>query len=574
MSRPIDKALLAYKAERYDDALAQLLPLLKKSQSPAIELILVAAQCYAKTSRNAEAAQLYLKAAEAGGPKQAMLRALAAELLQQADESLAALTAARRATKSTEFDREAEASFRRCLRKYLCIDEAMMEDQRFADLLRSGDARYFSVEQPFDHITWCADESLNARMTYIHNAKAFTEESRTARRAHPHIFSDKIRIGYLSGDFSDQHATMRLFQGVIFRHDREKFDIALFCSTSADMIKNDRGMRKIYPNLVPVGHLPDQEAAKLIRSHQIDILVDLKGHTRGARVNLINIGGAPIQVAYLGFPGSGTGIDCDYVIGDPIVLPETSEPFYHEKFCILPESYQANDDTQRPLPPPSSRRALGLPEDRIVLAAFNATRKITPGTAALWAEILLRTGTSVLWMMCSDPFARENFLKWMEDEGVSRDRIIFADRADYPDHIARLQVADIGLDTFPYNGHTTTSDKLWAGLPVPTCRGSHFASRVSESLLCALGIPELVAEDANSYIDLCVALANDPGRLRSIKAKIAAQRLTSPLFDTQRFTRHLERAYETMVERARKGLAPDHIHVPALPTSDKQPMQA
>lgn len=343
--------------------------------------------------------------------------------------------------------------------------------------------------------------------------------------------------------------------------------MTLFCNTNEQMIRNDRGLRQTYPNLVQIGHLEDQEAAKLIRSHGVDILVDLKGHTKGARIGVINIGGAPIQVAYLGYPGSGTGIDCDYVIGDRIVLPAESRPFYHEKFCLLPDSYQANDNIHRPRPQAASRASLGLPQDRPILAAFNVTRKITPQTATLWAEILRRAPASLLWILCSDRFARDNFLKWISEEGIARERVIFADRADYAEHIARLPAADIGLDTFPYNGHTTTSDQLWAGLPVPTYKGSHFASRVTESLLTAAGIAELVAEDARSYVDLCVSLIEDRPRLQAVREKLGAQRATCPLFDTMRFTRHLETAFQIMVERERAGLAPDHFAVPPLPDS-------
>ncbi|MCW0000153.1 hypothetical protein OE766_18120 [Pararhizobium sp. YC-54] len=525
---------------------------------------LLAAQCYAKTNQYANAADFYARTADMGGPKQAMLRVLAANMLSEANDSRAALNNARVAAKSSEFGAHPEESYRRYLHEFLCLDERLMDDQRVLDRLRVGDARYFNFEFAHNHILWCADESINARQTNIHKAAAFTNESRAARRAFPHAFGKKIRIGYLSGDFGDQHPTMRLFQSVLFQDGRQKFDVTLFCHTDEATIKKDRGMRATYPGLIQVGHLSDPEAVNLIRQRGIDVLVDLKGHTKGARLGVINLGAAPIQVAYLGFPGSGTGIDCDYVIGDPIVTPQSSRPFYHEKLCTLPESYQANDDTYRPLPTATPRRELGLPEDRLVFASFNASKKISPLTARLWADILLRVEESVLWMMCVDRFARENFAKWMENAGISRDRIIFADPAEYADHIARLQAADIGLDTFPCNGHTTTSDKLWAGLPVPTFKGSHFASRVSESLLRAIDLGELVATDPQSYVELCVSLAHAPDRIRALKEKLNTNRRIAPLFNTGRFTRHLEKAYTMMVDRAKQGLEPDHIRVPSL----------
>ncbi|WP_438753824.1 O-linked N-acetylglucosamine transferase family protein [Pararhizobium sp. O133] len=557
----LPRALQNYKAQNFSAALQALAPLLKKPDALSTEILLIAAQCYAKTNQHLAAADFYGKAADRGGPKQAMLRTLASNMLREASESHAALNSARVAARSGEFDAHAEESYRRYLHEFLCLDETLMDDQRILDRMRASDARYLGTDFPFTHILWCADESLNARQTKIHQATAFTAETRAARRAFPHAFTDKIRIGYLSADFSDDHPTMRLLQGVLFQHDRTKFDVTLFCHTDAATIRKDSGMRARYPNLMQIGHLSDRDAANLIRQRGIDILVDLKGHTKGARLGVVNLGAAPIQAAYLGFPGSGTGIDCDYVIGDRIVTPESSRPFYHEKICSLPDSYQANDDIHRPLPPAASRARLGLPEDRIVFASFNAARKITSHTAQLWADILLRVPQSVLWIMCADQFTRENFTEWMENAGISRERIIFAKPVEYAEHLARLQAADIGLDTFPYNGHTTTSDKLWAGLPVPTYKGSHFASRVSESLLTAIGLEELVAADAQSYVDLCVALAEAPERVRVLKGKLDANRRTAPLFNTILFTRNLEKAYTMMVDRARQGLEPDHIDV-------------
>ncbi len=562
MSASLSKALGFYNAGQYDKALGILSPA-RRQPFGQNEMLLIA-QCYAKTEKFAEAAAFYIKAAELGGPKQAMLRALAANMLQEADDSFSSLNIARLAAKSGAFDTNAEETYRRYLHEFLCLDEAQMDDQRFLDRLKAGDERYLGAEFPHRHIGWCSDESINARQTKIHDAVAFTQASRAARRAVPHSFFGRIRIGYLSADFSDQHATMRLFQSALLQHDRDRFDISLFCCTGDDLIQLDKGSRSTYPGLQRIGHLSDQDAAALIRRSGIDILVDLKGHTKGSRAGLLNHGAAPIQVAYLGFPGSGTGIDCDYILTDAVVTPETSRPFYHEKFCLLPDSYQANDNVGRPLPPATPRSALGLPEGRIVFASFNAHRKIKPVTAEIWADILRKTDDSLLWVMCSNGFARDNLMCWMEKAGIAADRIIFADPAAYPDHIARLQAADIGLDTFPCNGHTTTSDKLWAGLPVPTFRGTHFASRVTESLLRALGVGELVADTPERYVDLCVSLAENPGELHAVKDKIAAQRMVAPLFDTTRFIRHLEKAFELMIERARNGQEPDHMAVPAI----------
>ncbi|WP_075292714.1 hypothetical protein [Pararhizobium arenae] len=564
MSAIFQSALKNYSAGKYRQCLLQLSPLLKRSDATT-QALLLAAQCHAKMEQFQEAAGFYTRAAQSAPDKGQMLKLMAATMLTRTSQTRKALQAARIAARSGAFSTDAEETFRRCLHGALNFDECAAEDQRFLTYLKHGDNRYLAVEKPFDHITWCADEAINARQTRVPNTEAFTAQSRAERRSMPHTFASKIRLGYLSADFIDQHATMRLFQGALMQHDPEKFDVTLFCHTPESLLKRDGGLRRRYGRIVPIGHLSDDAAADLIRHHGIDILVDLKGHTKHARPGLVNRGAAPIQVAYLGYPGSATGIDCDYIISDRIVTPDTSKPYYHEKLCRMPESYQANDDTWRALPPALSRRQLGLPENAIVFAAFNAIRKVTPATASLWMKILKATGNSVLWMLCEDHFARDNMLNFVEANGIARDRILFTDGADYEVHIARLRAADIGLDTFPYNGHTTTSDKLWAGLPVPTMKGTHFASRVSESLLTALDVPELIAENARDYVALCTRLATDHAALRAMKEKLAENRFRAPLFDTERFTRHLESAYAMMIARAREGLEPDHLDVATLP---------
>lgn len=562
-------AVDAYKAGRFEQCLAHLSPLIAKGGRDA-KLILMAAQCHAKLGQLEQAAQYYAQAIiDLDAKNGRMLRLLAARSYRRARRRAPALTLARQAARGGPFDVEAESTYRSLLREQLLLVECEVEDARMLERLTSGDALAFGVDDPHDHIMWCDDEGLNAKVTRMHGGTAFTAQSRLERRSRPHSFGERIRIGYLSNDICDQHATMRLLQGVLLSHDREKFDITLFCYTDDDVLSADQGLRSQYGTIVSVRDLDDAQAADLIRARGIDILVDLKGHTKDARISLVNQGLAPIQVAYLGFPGSGTGIDCDYIIGDRIVTPDASRSYYHEKFCRLPDSYQANDRLHRVLPPPATRDSLGLPADAFVIASFNAVKKITPRTARLWARILVAIPRAVLWMMCDDDDARANFIAFMASLGVAAERIHFARRADYPAHVARLQAADIALDTFPTNGHTTTSDKLWAGLPVLTCKGRNFTSRVSESLLNAIGMPELVADDEDSMVDLCIALATDGDRLAEIRARLAENRLVAPLFDTARFTRHLERAYEMMVQRERQGLEPDHFDVPALPRPDK-----
>ncbi|MDO6963252.1 O-linked N-acetylglucosamine transferase, SPINDLY family protein [Rhizobium alvei] len=428
--------------------------------------------------------------------------------------------------------------------------------------LSDGREDVFAAETPYANLLHIADERLNRLATNNRDLKApprpaAIEERRTRR----HIWQDRIRIGYLSGDFASTHATMRLLRRVLEIHDRDRFDITLYCYTPAELVAADDGGRSQWGRIVPIGHLNDQEAARQIRADGIDILVDLKGHTGGSRCQILNLGPAPLQMAWLGFPGSTVNVDLDYVIGDRVVLPETARPFYHEKFLRLPHSYQPNDPIHRPRSPAMVRHALGLPENSFIFASFNAQRKITPETFALWMTILARVPNSVLWAMVEGRPARCNLTDRAAGFGIEPERLIFAENADYADHIGRLQAADLGLDTFPYNGHTTTSDMLWAGLPVVTRRGTNFASRVSESLLNAVGLPQLVAETEAAMIELAVGLASQKTMLAEMRDRLISTRDQAPLFDAETFCRYLESGYLLAYECRRKGLAPIDLDV-------------
>lgn len=429
--------------------------------------------------------------------------------------------------------------------------------------LRLGEADILAAEAPYYHITWCGDERLNRIAGAQH--RPFPAGLTEARRAMPHAWNDRIRIGYVSSDFWHDHATMKLLAAVLTAHDRSRFDITLFCHTSPNNVVRDDGSREKWGKIVSINDLSDDQAAEVIRSENIDILVDLKGHTLESRVNIFNQQTAPVQVSWLGFPGTTVNVDLDYIIGDPHVLPDGSEPHYYEKYCRLPDTYQPNDPLNRPLPQPLSRRQLGLPEEVFVFASFNANRKISLQTINLWIEILQQTPDSVLWLMCSRPDARANIIAKFKSAGLDTKRIIVCPKVLYQDHISRIPVADIGLDTYPYNGHTTTSEQLWAGLPVLTFKGTNFASRVSESLLNAIGVPELVAAGPEDYVREAVALYNNRDRIADYRKTLKENRFRMPLFDAERFCRHLEQGYEMMADRAKRGLVPDHIDVPALP---------
>lgn len=417
-------------------------------------------------------------------------------------------------------------------------------------------------DSAFARLLWSENEAINSLPDVDSARSAATPFA--ARRPFG-AAGGKIRIGYLSNDFCE-HAVMTLFLEAMAAHDRERFDITLFCYTEPVAAKvQDAWPETVKSVIVPLVDLTDEGAAKLISQHHIDILVDLKGHTIGLRAGIVNCSDAPVKVTYLGFPGSVGGLDLDYAITDPIVTPDSSKPFYQEKLCRLPETYQANNSRNRARPGPMSRSDVGLPNDKFVFASFNAAQKITPKTLSLWAEILMSVPGSVIWILCRSQIARRNITAAFERHGVANERVIFAEGAIYADHISRIALADLGLDTFPYNGHTTTSDMLWAGLPVLTIHGQTFASRVSASLLGAVGMGPLVCIDPAAFVAEACRLARQPEALATIRKQLATNLFSFPLFDTERFVRHLEKAYQLMAERARAGLLPDHIDVPALP---------
>nr|WP_244651089.1 hypothetical protein [Rhizobium sp. CFBP 8762] len=420
-----------------------------------------------------------------------------------------------------------------------------------------------AYDNPFHSINWCPDEEL---VKYSGQLSFLTQEwHRYNRRNQKHVWSDKLRIGYLSSDFYSSHATMKLVSDIFETHDNTRFDITYFCHTDSKELAVSSFSLNNCGNVIRVKDMSDNEVADAIQAAQIDILVDLKGHTSGSRSSILNLPCAPIHVSWLGFPGTTVNIDLDYIIGDKYVLPDGAQPHYWERFCRLPESYQPNSPRRRPLPPPETRSKVGLPDDKFVFVSFNAGRKISGTVLDSWINILKRTPDSVLWLMVASENQQKNIAKRIKRSGIALDRIKFTVAAKYAYHMARLQAADLALDTYPYNGHTTTSEKLWAGLPVLCVKGSHFASRVSESLLNAIGLEGLVAEDFQAYEDRAVELYENPDQIKAYKEQLVQNRFIKPLFDAERFTRHLETAYEMMADRARRGLEPALIDVPALP---------
>lgn len=371
---------------------------------------------------------------------------------------------------------------------------------------------------------------------------------------------EKIRIGYYSADFHN-HATAYLMAELFERHDRTRFELVAF-SFGPD--KSDEMRKRVsaaFDRFIDVRNESDKDIALLSRNIGIDIAVDLKGFTQDMRVGIFSYRAAPLQVNYLGYPGTMGAGYIDYLIGDGTLIPETSREQYSEKIVYLPNSYQVNDRKRAIAERTFTRKELGLPDVGFVFCCFNNNYKITPATFDGWMRILNRVEGSVLWLLEDNATAAGNLRKEAGARGVDAARLIFAGRMPLAEHLARHRAADLFLDTLPCNAHTTASDALWAGLPVLTCMGEAFASRVAASLLKAIDLAELVTTTQEQYEVLAVDLAANPERLGQIKLKLERNRLTTPLFDTALFTRHLEAAYTQMVERYQADLPPGHIFV-------------
>jgi hypothetical protein len=312
---------------------------------------------------------------------------------------------------------------------------------------------------------------------------------------------------------------------------------------------------RILVSFIDAARLSDADLARRIRDDGIDILVDLKGFTRDGRLGVLARRPAPIQVTWLGFPGTCGADFVDYIIGDPVVTPLADQAVFSERIAQMPWSYQPND-RQRPLGEPLPRARCGLPAQAFVFCSFNASFKILPPVFERWCRLLRAVPGSVLWLLESNPQAMANLAREAAARGVDPARIVFAPFVPPEQHLPRLMAADLFLDTSPYNAHTTASDALWVGLPVVTCQGETFAARVAASLLRAAGCEELVTHRLDDYEALALALVRDPARLTALRMRLAGSRMTLPLFDSTGFSRDLEALYARMAERHRMGLAP------------------
>ena len=414
------------------------------------------------------------------------------------------------------------------------------------------------VIAPHDLLTLIDDPALQMKLT-----------TNYSKKYSKYILSDfkcrkknkKIRLGYYSSDFK-KHATAFLITQVLEEHNREDFE--LFAFSSCDYFNDDQYQNRIiksFDKFIHVKDLSDIEIINLSKDLNIDIAIDLKGYTKGERTGIFANRVAPIQVNYLGYPATMAANFFDYIIADRVLISEDNKEFFSEKIVFLPHTYQPNDNKKIILDKKFTRLELGFKKDQFVFCSFNANYKIIPQVFNTWMNILKKTNNSVIWLLSSNYMVNENLKLEAEKRGVSSERIIFAKYVDISEHLARISIADLFLDTTPCNAHTTASDALFVGLPILTLMGKSFQGRVTASLLTAVGIPELITKSSKEYEDLAVELATNKNKIKEIRDKLNNNISTTPLFNTKLYAKNLEKAYKKMYENYYKGSEPSDIYI-------------
>ena len=444
---------------------------------------------------------------------------------------------------------------RRYLQMQLCDWTDFHGDvQRLATSLENGEP----VCTPFCMLALVDSPSLQRRAADI-----WIQSECTTRQALGPIIRfkrDKIRIGYFSADFR-HHPVAQLTAELFERHDRRRFEIMAFAFGPPAHDGLRQRLERAFDRFTDVTNRSDLEVASLARQLEIDVAVDLGGLTEYARTKIFAMRAAPIQINYLGYPGTMGAAFIDYVIADRTVLPESQHSLYAEKVIYLPRCYLPGDSVSPPDVNPYSKSQLGLPENAFVFCCFNHVGKLLPDTFAGWMRILKLVPDSVLWLAQTNPDAAAALKREAASRGVARERLVFGTRlSSLADHRARLSHAHLFLDTFPYNAHSTTVDAIWAGLPIVTRLGEAFAGRVAASLLMSLDLPELITTTTGQYEALAAQLAADPVRLNAIRSKLLRNR-TAQVFDIGRYTGELEAAYAMVLDRHVHGQPPEHVYV-------------
>jgi len=445
----------------------------------------------------------------------------------------------------------------------LCVCDWQDHDAD-VERVRSGLREGRLVSPPFQALVLSEDpaDAYSAARLWTELAGPFSSGPLWRGELYRH---DKIRVAYISANFHD-HAVARLMAGVPEHHDRRRFETYAFSFGPDDKGPLRARLTAAFDHFVDVRTQTEEQIAQRLREVEADIAVDLMGFTQGCRPGILGFRPAPVQVNYLGYPGTLGAAWMDYILVDSMVIPPEQEPHYREKVVRLPDAYLPADNKRKISPLLPSRAEAGLPDHGFVFCCFNNNYKITPALFDVWMRLLNTVKGSVLWLSYPNASVINKLRRDAASKGVSPERLVFTSYVPRDeDHLARLSLADLFLDTLPYNAHATASDALWAGVPVLAVAGASFPGRVAASLLHAIGMKELIAPSLADYEQRALQLAGNPSELSALKAKLARQRDTQPLFDTARFTRNLERAYEAMWDRSQRGLPPASFAIESVP---------
>lgn len=413
-------------------------------------------------------------------------------------------------------------------------------------------------ETPRTHLLWCGDESININVIKNWSERTIRIPEKVVKPIPETLQGRRIRLGYLSSDFRD-HPTSRLINGLLKHHDRSKFELFMYDSGWDDKSAMRKEIESQFEHRHAVAHLSDEVAAQLIRSHRIDVLIELNGPTRAHRMGILAYRPAPVQIDYLGWPGSVGGRIVDYIIGDEYTVPHEAETLYPEKVIKLSKTYQVNDFAYRTLPSKPSRKQVGLPEgDHLILGMFNAINKVDAAVWGTWMKIMQAVPNSLLWLLDPGAVACRFIAKETRKRGIDVKRIVIAPRLKQEAHLARMQCCDLMLDPWPYGGHTSTSDALFAGVPVIALKGTNFASRVSGSLLNAAGMGVMVQPDKENYVNKAIQLLKNPQLLKQAKKFLSEKTPTSNLFNSGIKTKNLENAFISILCKDLNNLSNIH----------------
>ena len=413
--------------------------------------------------------------------------------------------------------------------------------------------------QPFYGLSWVDNPAQQLQRTINFVAEKFKRYPINLS-VKPKMLPKRIKIAYISGDFYN-FPTMHLLAGVLEAHNRECFEIYAF---SYVLRQNDEMRKRIklgVDHFIDVNNLSSIEIAKLIQNYNIDISIDINGYTRKSRPEIFQYRMSPIQINYLGYPSTMGANFMDYIIADPVTIPDENRDFYSEKIIYMPHTYQANDDKRKIAKTNSKRVDFNLPEKGFVFCCFNQIYKISPKEFNIWMRLLRNVNNSVLWLIKSNKWVEQNFSKEAKRQGIDPLRIVFAEKLSHSEHLARHKHADLFIDTFNYNAHTTASDALWAGLPIVTKQGKQFSARVTSSLLTACGLPELITKNEKEYEDLIYELATNPKKLKTISLKLSENKKNNPLFNTKQYTNNFENGLQKAYDLYFNGEHPKNIFV-------------